>query len=60
MKGAYMLLQLLIVAIIVGALVYIIQILPLNGMVKQIVIVIAVVVLAIYAIKLIVPLAGLG
>lgn len=55
-----MLLQLLIIAIIVGALVYVVQILPLNATIKQVVIVIAVVVLAIYAIRLLAPMAGLG
>lgn len=54
-----MLIQLLIVAIIVGAIVYIVQLLPLNGTIKQVVIVAAVVILAIYAIKLIAPMAGL-
>lgn len=52
--------QLLIIAIIVGAVVYVVRLLPIDATFKTIVTVIAVVVFAIYAIKLLVPMAGLG
>ena len=53
-------LQLLIIAIIVGAIVYIVQLLPINGTIKQVAVVIAVVILAIYAIRILAPMAGIG
>jgi hypothetical protein len=53
-------LQLLILAIVVGAVIYIVRLLPIDATFKAIVTVIAVVVFAIYAIKLLAPMAGLG
>lgn len=52
-------LQLLIIAIIVGAICYVVRLLPIEETFKTIVVVIAVVVFAIYAIKLLAPIAGL-
>jgi uncharacterized membrane protein YiaA len=54
-----MILQLLIICIIVGAVVYIVGLLPIDATLKTIIKVIAIVVLAIYAIKLLLPLAGI-
>jgi hypothetical protein len=53
-------LQLLIIAIIVGAVIYIVRILPIDDTFKAIVTVIAIVVFAIYAIKMLAPIAGLS
>lgn len=53
-------LQLLIIAIVVGAIIYVIRLLPIDDTFKMIVTVIAIVVFAIYAIKLLAPMAGLG
>ena len=53
-------LQLIIMAIIVGAIVYVVQILPINDTIKQVVVIVAVVILAIYAIRILAPMAGLG
>lgn len=55
-----MLMQLLILAIIVGALVYIVKLLPIDETIKRVAVIIAVVVLAIYALKALAPMAGLG
>lgn len=53
-------LQLLIIAIVVGAVIYIVRLLPIDDTFKAIVTVIAVVLFAIYAIRLLAPMAGLG
>lgn len=53
-------LSLLVIAIIVGAIIYIVRLLPIDDTFKSIVTVIAIVVFAIYAIRLLVPMAGLG
>lgn len=55
-----MLMQLLILAIIVGAVVYIVKLLPVDETIKRVVVIIAVVALAIYALKVLLPMAGLG
>ena len=53
-------LRFLIIAIIVGAVIYIVRLLPIDDTSKAIVTVIAIVVFAIYAIRLLAPMAGLG
>jgi hypothetical protein len=53
-------LQLLIIAIIVGAVIYIVRLLPIDDTFKTIVTVIAIVIFAIYAIKMLAPIAGLS
>jgi hypothetical protein len=53
-------LQLLILAIVVGAVIYVVRLLPIDETFKAIVTVIAVVVFAIYAIRLLAPMIGLG
>jgi len=60
LKEALMLLQLLIIAIVVGAVLYIMQLVPMDARLKQIIIVIAIVVFAIYALKMLLPMAGLS
>lgn len=54
-----MLLQLLILLIVVGALLYILNMLPIDATVKRIIQVIAIVILAVYLLKLLLPGAGL-
>jgi hypothetical protein len=54
-----MILQFLIVCIIVGAVIYIVGLLPIDATLKTIVKVVAIVALVIYALKLLLPLAGL-
>lgn len=54
-----MILQFLIVCIIVGAVLYILSLLPIDATLQLIIRVIVIVVFAIYAIKLLLPLAGL-
>lgn len=54
-----MLIQIIILLIVVGAILYIVDILPLDGTVKRIAQVVAVVVLAIYLLKLLLPASGL-
>lgn len=55
-----MLLQLLIIAIVIGAVIYVMKLIPMDERLKQIVIVVAVVIFAIYALKLVLPMAGLN
>ena len=55
-----MLLQLLIVAIVIGAVLYVLQLIPIDGRLKQIVSVVAIVIFAIYALRLLAPMAGLN
>lgn len=55
-----MLIELLIGLIIIGAVLYVVSLLPINGTVKQIIYVIAIVVLAIWLIRTFLPMAGLG
>ncbi|MBA3678533.1 MAG: hypothetical protein H0W74_14270 [Sphingosinicella sp.] len=55
-----MLLNLLLIAIVVGAVLYVLNRLPIDATIKMLVTVVAVVVLAIYALKLIWPMAGLS
>lgn len=52
--------SLLIALIIIGAILYVVQLLPIDGTIKQIIIVIAVVLLAIWAIRVLLPMAGMG
>lgn len=54
-----MILQFLIVCIIVGAALYLLGLLPIDATMKMIVKVIVIVAFAIYALKLLAPLAGL-
>ena len=53
-------LQLLILLIVVGAALYILQLVPIDATIKRIIQVIVIVILVIYAIKLLLPIAGLG
>lgn len=50
----------LIALVIVGAALYLLQLIPIDATVKRIVQVIAIVVIAIYAIRVLLPMAGLG
>jgi len=54
------LLQILIVCIIVGAGLYLLQLVPIDGTIKRIIQVIVIVVLVIWALRFLVPMAGLG
>jgi hypothetical protein len=51
--------QFLIICIIVGAALYLVMLLPIDATVKTIIKVVVIVAFAIYALKLLVPLAGL-
>ena len=53
-----MLIQLLIAAIVIGAILYVLQMVPMDGRLKSIVTVVAIVIFAIYALKLLAPMAG--
>jgi hypothetical protein len=53
-------LQLLIALVIVGAALYLLQLVPIDGTVKKIIQVIIIVVLVIYAIRVLLPFAGLS
>ncbi len=53
-------LQLLIALIIIGAVLYIVQLLPIDGTIKKVIQVIAIVLILIWAIKILWPMAGLG
>lgn len=55
-----MLLQLLIIAIVIGAIIYVLRLVPMDERFKSIVIVVAIVIFAIYALKILAPMAGLG
>lgn len=54
-----MLLQILILLIVVGALLYLLNILPIDATVKRIIQVIGIVIVAIYLLKLLLPASGL-
>jgi hypothetical protein len=51
--------EFLIALVIVGAILYLLQLLPIDGTVKQIIQVIAIVFVVIWAIKVLLPAAGL-
>lgn len=53
-------LQFLIVLIVVGGALYILQLVPIDGTIKRIIQVIVIIVLVIWALKLLIPMAGLG
>ena len=53
-------LQLLILLVVVGAALYILQMVPIDGTIKRIIQVIVIVILVIYALKLLLPIAGIG
>ena len=55
-----MLLQFIIILIIVGAALYLLQLVPIDATIKRIIQVIVIVFLVIYAIKLLAPMAGIG
>jgi hypothetical protein len=55
-----MLIQLLIALIVIGALLYIVELLPIDATFKRVIQVIAIVVAAVWALKALVPMAGLG
>jgi len=55
-----MIIQFLIVLIIVGAALYLLQLVPIDGTIKRIIQVIVIVFLVIWAIKLLLPMAGIG
>jgi hypothetical protein len=52
-------LQFLIALVIIGAALYLLQLIPIDDTVKRIIQVIVIVVLVIYAIKILLPFAGL-
>lgn len=52
--------QFLIVLIIVGAALYLLQLVPIDATIKRIIQVIVVVILVIYAIRLLLPMGGIG
>jgi hypothetical protein len=54
------LIQILIALIVVGALLYILNLLPIDQTLKTIAYVIVIVVVAIYALRILAPMAGLG
>lgn len=54
------LVPLLIALIVIGAILYIVSILPLDATIKRIIQVIAIVILAIYLIRELLPIANLG
>lgn len=49
----------LIALVIIGAILYLLQLIPIDGTIKQIIQVIVIVALVIYAIRILLPLAGL-
>jgi hypothetical protein len=53
-------LELLIALIIIGAALYLLQLLPIDGTIKRIIQVIVIVALVIWALKMLLPMAGLG
>lgn len=53
-------LEFIIALVIIGAALYILQLLPIDATVKRIIQVIVVVILVIYALQLLLPMAGLG
>jgi hypothetical protein len=55
-----MLLTLVIALIVCGALLYLLQFLPIDETIKKVIQVIVIVVLAIYVLKALWPMAGLG
>jgi hypothetical protein len=55
-----MLVQLLIALIVIGALLYIVELLPIDATFRRIVQVIAIVAAVIWALKALLPMAGLG
>lgn len=54
------LITLLIALIIIGAVLYVVSLLPIDGTVKKIIYVVALVILAIYLIREFLPMAQLG
>ncbi len=54
-----MLLQILILLIVVGALLYLLNMLPIDATVKRIIQVVGIVIVAIYLLKLLLPASGL-
>ncbi len=52
--------ELLIALIIIGAVLYIVSLLPIDGTVKQIIYVVAVVIMVIYLIREFLPMAGIS
>ena len=52
--------ELLIALIVFGAALYILQLLPIDATVKRVIQIIAIVILAVWALKLLLPMAGLG
>jgi hypothetical protein len=52
--------QFLIALAIIGAVLYLLQLIPIDATVKQIIQVIVIVALVIYAIKMLAPIAGLS
>lgn len=52
-------LSILIALVIVGAVLYIISLIPIDSRIKQIIYVLVVVVLAIWALKILVPMSGI-
>ena len=55
-----MLLEFIIVLVIVGALLYILQFVPIDATIKRIIQVVVIVFLVIWAIKILLPMAGVG
>ena len=55
-----MLLQLIVALIVVGALLYLLQLVPIDATVKKVIQVIVIVFLVIWALKVFWPMAGLG
>lgn len=52
--------RLLIALVIFGALLYLLQLVPIDARIKQIIYVIAIVFIVIWAIKVLLPMAGMG
>jgi hypothetical protein len=55
-----MLLHLIIALIVIGALLYIVQLLPIDATFKRVIQVIAIVAAVIWSLKVLMPVAGLG
>jgi len=53
-------LQFLIVLVIVGAALYLLQLIPIDATIKRIIQVIVIVILVIWAIRVLLPMAGIG
>lgn len=53
-------LQFIILLVIVGAALYLLQLIPIDATIKRIIQVIVIVILVIWAIKLLLPMAGIG